>query len=75
MYEGGCPFKNFDRQKLEGLLENSLGKDKGKLFSKMVLTLKPETACGKFFQTVYQSEENVVIHNPVQYYLSALKAV
>ncbi|XP_078041080.1 uncharacterized protein LOC144472165 [Augochlora pura] len=71
MYEGGCPFKNFDTNVLKDLLSLSLS---GNQITKLLQTISPEAprcACKSFFKAVGQiNNNNIVINSPLQYYLA-----
>ncbi|XP_015175062.1 PREDICTED: DNA primase large subunit-like [Polistes dominula] len=71
-YEGGCPFKHFDSDKLINLLSSSLTKDKIDQFLQIMPSQKPEILCSSYFKLVHKNyDDNVIINSPIQYYAMA----
>ncbi|CAL7940305.1 unnamed protein product [Xylocopa violacea] len=73
MYEGGCPFKNFDINILKNLLRVSLSDNEITKILKMISPQYPQIACAEFFRLVNQNKKNnIVIYSPLQYYLTMI---
>ncbi|KAF7390032.1 hypothetical protein HZH68_011889 [Vespula germanica] len=71
-YEGGCPFKNFDSDRLINLLSISLTKDEIDKFLEKMLLQKPEIICTTYFKIVHKNiDDDVVVSSPLQYYTMA----
>lgn len=69
MYEGGCPFKDFDVNTLRSLLHTSLTEDDMKKFLNNVTTQSPEILCTRFLKLICKNDaDNATISNPVQFY-------
>lgn len=75
IYEGGCPFKNFDINILKNLLCLSLSNDH---ITKVLNTLSsqnPQTACAEFFKILNQRSKNIIISSPLQYYFKMINQI
>ena len=69
MYEGGCPFKNFDINILKSLLRLSLSDEQVTNLLTIVSPGNPQSACAEFFKMLNPSNgDNIVIGSPLQYY-------
>ncbi|XP_076756088.1 uncharacterized protein LOC143426479 [Xylocopa sonorina] len=76
MYEGGCPFKNFDINILKNLLCKSLSDNEVTKILKMISPQYPQIACAEFFRLVNHSKkDNIVIYSPLQYYLTMINQI
>ncbi|XP_076243853.1 DNA primase large subunit [Calliopsis andreniformis] len=73
MYEGGCPFKNFDANALKNLLNLSLQDNQIAELLNTISPQNPRGACTEFFKLLKQnSTDNIVINSPLQYYLTMI---
>lgn len=69
VYEGGCPFNNFDADTLRNLLQTSLTEDQTRTFLNNDSIKRPEVLCTAFQRfTVKNNIDDSIIINPVQYY-------
>ncbi|XP_076225010.1 uncharacterized protein LOC116424179 isoform X1 [Nomia melanderi] len=69
-YEGGCPFKNFDKNTLKSLLSLSLSDDKITKLLSIISPQNPQSACMSYITMLGQKNNgNIVINSPLQYYL------
>ncbi|KAL0101429.1 hypothetical protein PUN28_018928 [Cardiocondyla obscurior] len=68
-YEGGCPFKDFDKSALGNLLRASLTEDDMEKFINNTSVKNPEVLCTAFLKFVRKEDvNNAVVRSPVQYY-------
>ncbi|XP_076650045.1 DNA primase large subunit [Halictus rubicundus] len=76
MYEGGCPFKNFETNVLKSLLCLSLSDNQIAELLSIVSPQDPQHACRSFFNMVSQrNNNNIVINSPLQYYLTMINQI
>ncbi|XP_015429418.1 PREDICTED: probable DNA primase large subunit [Dufourea novaeangliae] len=76
MYEGGCPFKNFNTDSLKSLLSLSLTDNKVTELLSIITPQNPQSACGEFFKLIDQrNSDNIVIKSPLQYYLAMINQI
>ncbi|XP_048515268.1 uncharacterized protein LOC105686522 isoform X2 [Athalia rosae] len=67
--EGGCPFKNFDKDELKKLLEAITKQSDMDKYLDAFSRQKPEVACATFFKLQRSKNiDNMSISSPVQYY-------
>ena len=71
-FEGGCPFKEFDKRTLKRLLSSSLPKNDLEEFLKTVSRLQPKSACSAYLKLTRKDMENVTVSSPVQFYLARI---
>lgn len=71
-YEGGCPFKEFDKRSLKRLLSSSLPKSDLDEFLKSVSRLQPKNACAAYLKLSRKDVEDVTVTSPVQFYLARI---
>lgn len=70
-YEGGCPFKEFDKRKLEQILCSIIPKSKLEEFLKIAPSLQPRSACRAFLKlTCNEVNNNLTVTNPSDFYLA-----
>ncbi|XP_015509476.1 DNA primase large subunit [Neodiprion lecontei] len=68
-YEGGCPFKSFDRDKLKELLRRVMKQSNMDSYLDTFSKQKPEVACASFLKSQRMKNiDNTFINSPVQYY-------
>lgn len=69
MYEGGCPFKDFNVDTLKNLLHTSLTEDETDKLISNISIKSPEVLCSAFLRLLCKDNiDNVIIKSPVQYY-------
>lgn len=68
-YEGGCPFKSFDREKLKELLKQVTKQSDTEKYLDTFLSQKPQVACASFLKLQrVKNIDNIFVNSPVQYY-------
>lgn len=68
-YEGGCPFKSFDKEKLKEVLEVVSKQGDAEKYLDTLLSQRPEVACASFLKLRrIENKENTCVNSPVQYY-------
>jgi len=68
-YEGGCPFKDFNVDKLKNLLHASLTEDEADRLISNISSKNPEVLCSAFMKLLRKDNiNNIIINSPVQYY-------
>ncbi|XP_012140054.1 DNA primase large subunit [Megachile rotundata] len=76
MYEGGCPFKHFDRNTLHNLLSLSLPNNQVNKILATISSQNPQNSCAEVFKILSQTNNsNVTITSPLQYYLKMINEV
>ncbi|XP_012341060.2 probable DNA primase large subunit [Apis florea] len=61
IYEGGCPFKNFDINILKNLLCLSLSNDYITKVLNTISSQNPQTACAEFFKILNQKKKIILL--------------
>lgn len=68
MYEGGCPFKDFNMDTLKNLLHISLTEDETDRLISNISNKRPEVLCSAFLRLLCKDNIDNVIKSPVEYY-------
>lgn len=69
MYEGGCPFKDFNVDTLKNLLHTSLTEDEADRLINNMSSKSPEVLCSAFLRLLCKdSIDNGIIKSPIEYY-------